>query len=301
MRTVFGDRVRTVLATAWRSMQEATRLTVVPFAPFREDSTGASPIERAAALERGLEECVAHWGSDHPNTIAARNNLASKYSAIGRRGAAISQFEQALNDAVEVLGEEHAQTEVIRENLAWCYEDAARFEEAVHQWERLVHQRTEKLDADDADLVTAHAHLALAYRRTNRFDAAIVHYEHALGDSVDAPPSASESWRIGLALALKSAGRLEEAGQQFQLVLGQRRRRLGPRHHQTLTVHHQLGLVYALADLETEAVRTLQATYRDCLAAAGDPEVRLLTLKVRRDLAAAYRAAGRPREAASLF
>lgn len=296
-----GDRLKGRLAAAWRSAVRTAGAAVRPPAPSWEGSTSVRPAERAEALEHALDDCAARWGADHPRTIAARNNLASKYSVIGRRGAAIAQFEQALEDAVRVLGEEHPQTEVVRENLAHCYEDSARFDEAAQHWERLVHQRTERLGPHAADTLISHAHLALAYRRTNRLDAAITHYGRALDTPPDIPAAETESWRIGLALALKATGHPEEAGQQFQIVLEQRRRRLGPRHHQTLTVHYQLGRAHALAEREAEAVRVLQAAYRDCLAAAGDPEVRLLALKVRRDLAAAYRAVGRAREAAALY
>jgi len=47
-------------------------------------------------------------------------------------------------------------------------------------------------------------------------------------------------------------------------------------------------------------VRVLREVYRHCLAAVGDPEVRRLALRVRRELAAAYRAAGRPQAVAAL-
>ncbi|TDQ49612.1 tetratricopeptide repeat protein [Actinorugispora endophytica] len=290
----------TALTAAWHLVLRTTGFASArPESPW--ETIGASPAERAAALARVLEDHVVNCGSDHPRTIAARNNLASKYSEIGLRGAAIAQFEQALDDAVKALGEEHAQTDVIRENLAWCYEDTARFDEAASHWERLVRQRSDQLGARAADTVGARAHLALAYRRTGRFDAAIAHYERALADSPDGSPGESESLRIGLALALRSAGRPEDSCPQFRMVLAQRRRRLGARHHQTLTVHHQLGRACAAAGHAAEAVRILRDVYRDCLAAVGDPEVRLLTLKVRRDLAAAYRAAGRPKEAAALY
>src|SRR5690606_23761635 len=80
---------------------------------------GHTPGQRAASLERTLDDHVQRFGSDDPRSIAARNNLASKYAQIGRRAAAIAQFELALQDAIQVFGEDHPQTDVIRENLAW--------------------------------------------------------------------------------------------------------------------------------------------------------------------------------------
>src|SRR5690606_41396272 len=83
-------------------------------------SDGMGPTERTAALELALAECAEQLGPDHPDTIAARNNLAGRYAATGRRDAALAQFGQALDDAVRVLGErseEHTSELQSRENL----------------------------------------------------------------------------------------------------------------------------------------------------------------------------------------
>ncbi|UOE22002.1 tetratricopeptide repeat protein [Thermobifida halotolerans] len=298
-RAIFGNRIAPLLTAAWRSVLRV--VTPGGSADSLWAALGASPAERTAALEQALDECVEHWGDDHPHTITARNNLAGKYCEIGRRGAAITQFERALDDAVRVLGEHHAQTEVIRENLALCYEDAARFAEAAHHWEQLLSHRLAHLGEHDADTVLTRARLAEACRRVGRFDEAVTHYERVLDGKAEASAEETESWRIGMALALRETGRLDSCREQLWTVLVRRRRRLGARHPRTLTVHHQLGLAYARSGRHDDAARVLREVYRHCLAAAGDPDVRLLCLRVRRDLAAAYRAAGRPRDAAALY
>ncbi|MFY7069752.1 tetratricopeptide repeat protein [Nocardiopsis changdeensis] len=254
---------------------------------------------RAASLERTLRSLVERLGTEHPDTITARNNLATKYAQMGRRQAAVQQFELALDEAVAVFGTEHPRTEIIRENLAWAFEDAGRPADAAAQWEVLLRDRESAFGPSDEDTVEARSRLAVCYRRSGRLDAAMAHYERALADVQDA--ERSEDLRLGLSAAQNMAGRHDEAVRQLRMVLAGRRRRMGKGHLDTLTVHHRLGRAYTQAGRTDEAVETLRDAYRVALNSSGDPEVRRLTLRLRRDLAGAYSAAGRHREADALF
>ncbi|WP_245646172.1 tetratricopeptide repeat protein [Nocardiopsis trehalosi] len=283
----------------WRSLLRRTG-----FAPNGTPSAGAgpegrTPAVRAAALERALQDSLAAHGPDDPRSIAAGNNLASKYAQMGRREAAVSRFEATLEAAVAVFGADHPQTDVIRENLAWSYEDIGRPADAADMWEALLQNRDTRLGATAPDTVAARSRLAVCYRRTGRHDAAIAHFERAVEDAGSVEES--EDLRIGLSLAYSGVGRYDDATQQLRMVLAQRNRRLGSRHLDTLLVHHRLGRAYTQAGRPEEAVETLRAAYRSGLAAAGDPEIRMLTLKMRRDLAGALSAVGRHRDAAALF
>ncbi|MFL1428518.1 MULTISPECIES: tetratricopeptide repeat protein [unclassified Nocardiopsis] len=254
---------------------------------------------RAASLERTLRSLVERLGTEHPDTITARNNLATKYAQMGRRQAAVQQFELALDEAVAVFGTEHPRTEIIRENLAWAFEDAGRPADAAAQWEVLLRDRESAFGPSDEDTVEARSRLAVCYRRSGRLDAAMAHYQRALADVRDA--ERSEDLRLGLSAAQNMAGRHDEAVRQLHAVLAVRRRRLGKGHLDTLTVHHRLGRAYTQAGHTDAAVETLRDAYRVALNSSGDPEVRRLTLRLRRDLAGAYSAAGRHREADALF
>ncbi len=264
-----------------------------------DQSRRQTPAMRAAELEQTLHETVEAHGSADARSIAARNNLASKYAQIGRRAAAISQFEHARDDAVATFGDDHEQTDVIRENLAWSYEDAGRFDDAAGQWESLLSNREQSLGNTAGDTVTARARLAQCYRRSGRPDAAIARFEQALEDSMAA--AERDGLRLGLSMALTAAGRHNNAIHQLRIALTDRQRRLGHRHHDTLAVHHRLGRTYAQAGRTNEAVDTLRLAYRHGLAVAGDPDIRTLTMRIRRDLAGALSSSGRHRDAAALF
>ena len=275
----------------------------VPALPKGSGPSSAPPVPtagmRAAALERTLQSLVERLGTEHPDTITARNNLATKYAQMGRRQAAVQQFELALGEAVAIYGEEHPRSEIIRENLAWAFEDAGRPADAAGQWEILLGQRENQFGAADEDTVEARARLAVCYRRSGRVDAAVAHYERAIEDV--AHTERREELRLGLSAAQSMAGRYEEAAAQLRMVLAGRRRRLGRGHLETLTVHHRLGRSYTQAGRADEAVDVLREAYRAALTSSGDPEVRRLILRLRRDLAGAYNAAGRHREAKALL
>lgn len=255
--------------------------------------------KRAAALEHTLQSLVERLGTEHPDTITARNNLATKYAQMGRRQAAVQQFELALAEAVSVYGEEHPRTEIIRENLAWAYEDAGRPADAAGQWEILLGQRESQFGPADEDTVEARMRLAVCYRRSGRLDAAVAHYERAIEDV--ASTKRREELRLGLSAAQSMSGRYEAAISQLRMVLAARRRRLGKGHLDTLAVHHRLGRSHTQAGRPDEAVEVLREAYRVALSSSGDPEVRRLTVRLRRDLAGAYNAAGRHREADALL
>ncbi|WP_017581068.1 tetratricopeptide repeat protein [Nocardiopsis valliformis] len=254
---------------------------------------------RAAALERTLQSLVERLGTEHPDTITARNNLATKYAQMGRRQAAVQQFELALGEAVAVYGEDHPRTEIIRENLAWALEDVGCPADAAAQWETLLSQRENQFGPADEDTVEARMRLAVCYRRSGRVDAAVAHYARAIEDV--ASTERREELRLGMSAAQSMAGRYEEAISQLRMVLAGRRRRLGKGHLNTLAVHHRLGRAYTQAGRADEAVEVLREAYRVALNSSGDPEVRRLTMRLRRDLAGAYNAAGRHREADALL
>lgn len=254
---------------------------------------------RAESLELSLQSLVETAGPQDLRSITARNNLASKYAQMGRRQEAVYHFELALAEAARGFGEEHPRTEIIRENLAWAYEDAAQPAEAAEQWELLLQQREAQFGSTDEDTVWARTRLAVCYRKSGRVDAAIAHFERAAEDV--ASHELREDLRVGLSTAYGMVGRYDDAVQQLRMVLAQRRRRLGKGHLDTLKVHHRLGRAYTKAGRTAEAAQALREAYRNALASWGDPEVRRLAMRMRRDLAGAYSAAGRHREAAGLF
>ena len=56
-------------------------------------------------------------GSDHPDTLITRNNLAVAYRSAGRLTEAIDEWEKLLPDCRRLLGAEHPLTKLVEKNL----------------------------------------------------------------------------------------------------------------------------------------------------------------------------------------
>jgi tetratricopeptide (TPR) repeat protein len=153
-------------------------------------------------------------GADHPDTLAARNDLAAAYQAAGRTAEAITLHEQNLADRERVLGADHLDTLNARHNLAASYYEAGRTAEAITLLEQNLADRERVLGADHPDTLNARNNLANAYRDAGRTAEAITLHEQNLADrervlGADHPDTLAA--RNNLAAAYRDAGRTAEA------------------------------------------------------------------------------------------
>ncbi len=81
--------------------------------------------------ERALADSEQVLGTDHPDTITARGNLASAYHAAGRMAPGLQQAEQTRADAARVWGPDHQNTLTSSANLALAYHAAGRMTDAI--------------------------------------------------------------------------------------------------------------------------------------------------------------------------
>ena len=76
-------------------------------------------MAEAIPLYRGaLADSERVRGTDHPDTLRSRNNLAMAYRAAGRTAEAIPLLEQTLADSERMQGTDHPDTNAAREYLA---------------------------------------------------------------------------------------------------------------------------------------------------------------------------------------
>ncbi|MFF9902895.1 tetratricopeptide repeat protein [Streptomyces olivaceus] len=101
-------------------------------------------------------------GDDHPDTLTARNNLASSYSAAGRIQDALDLREQVLADCERILGDDHPDTLTARNNLAGSYSAAGRLQDALDLGERVLADCERILGDDHPDTLSARNNLARA-------------------------------------------------------------------------------------------------------------------------------------------
>ena len=263
------------------------------------DDSPAQAIEYGRRLVADLDRV---YGTDHPDTLVARNNLARAYRAAGRLNEAISLFEAILLDRERVLGRDHPETLSSRNNLARTYRSAGRLSEAIDLFERTLTDRERVLGREHPDTLTTRGYLAYAYRSAGRLDEAIPLYEATHADferilGTDHPDTLEA--RHNLAQAYLSAGRLDEAIPLYESSLTDREQVLGRDHPDTLLSRNSLAVAYGTAGRLREAIplhRRANADFERVLG--GDHPY---TMMSRYGLAVAYQAAGQLDRAIPLF
>jgi tetratricopeptide (TPR) repeat protein len=135
-----------------------------------------------AQCERVLADREAVEGADHPDTIAARANLAYAYRIAKRFRDAIPQYERTLDDRIRVQGPDHPDTLTTRSNLAACYQQACRLAEAIPQYKRALADSERTLGAGDTATLITRCNLASAYYTAGRLTEVVVVLRRALTD-----------------------------------------------------------------------------------------------------------------------
>jgi hypothetical protein len=101
-------------------------------------------------------------GSDHPDTLKARNTLAVAYHTAGRTADAVPLVERTLAARERLLGADHPSTLASRNNLARAYRAAGRPADAIPLFEMNVAACERLLGADHPKTVASRHHLELA-------------------------------------------------------------------------------------------------------------------------------------------
>ena len=105
----------------------------------------------AITLAESVTRASDLLGTDHPDTLASRNNLAMACLLAGRLEEAIALYELNLRHFESILGPHHPDTLASRNNLASAYQDAGRLEEAITLFEQTLEDRTRILGPHHPD------------------------------------------------------------------------------------------------------------------------------------------------------
>lgn len=242
------------------------------------------------------------FGPDHPDTLAARDDLAHWYERARRLDEAIQLHEQNLADRERVLGPGNPDTIGSRNGLAQAWISAQRYGEATLLLERSVADCDRALGPDHPLTWESRSRLADVYQYAGWLDDAIPILEWKLrrferrGAMLD-PDVMSQRWEI--ALVYRSAGRPAEAISLLEALVSDYGR-AGRNDRNAPLASESLGLAYRSAGRLAEAISLLERAAKECERLGRDyPYVN--TWHVRHELALAYRSAGRFREAIVLL
>jgi tetratricopeptide (TPR) repeat protein len=264
---------------------------------------GQGQVTQAAAyLQRALADTMRILGNDHPQTLAARNNLACAYESAGDLGRAIPLHEQALAESARVLGDDHPDTLAARNNLAYACESAGDLGRAIPLYKQALADRRRVLGGDHPATLAARNNLASAYYSAGDLGRAIRMLEQALSDTVrvlggDHPQTLAA--RNNLAGAYQAAGDLGRAIRLLEQTLADTARVLGGDHPQTLTFRNNLAGAYLAAGDPGRAISLFKQGLADTARVLGadHPD----TLASRNHLARAYESSGDLRSAIPLY
>ncbi|MEV7168414.1 hypothetical protein AB0O18_01850 [Streptomyces sp. NPDC093224] len=204
------------------------------------------PYRAAADLTGILRRREDRLGPRHPDTLAARHQLAFFTGEAGNPHAAAARFAALAADAASVLGPDHPDTLAARHALAHSTGEAGAPAEAARQLARLLTDRLRVQHPDDPRVLATRRGL-LWYRADDPARAAAP-WAELLADTLrclgpdDPHTLAVRGSRAALAAR---AGRTDEAAAAWESVTADRARVMGPAHPHT--VHARLEWARALA------------------------------------------------------
>jgi tRNA A-37 threonylcarbamoyl transferase component Bud32 len=260
--------------------------------------------ERAAArdqFERSLALLRVTAGDDHPDTLAAANNLATQHIADGQYGPAEALLADILARLRRSAGDDPTAVPAAAANLGLLYWSRAEYARA----EPLLREARDGLLAargpDDPGTLMAANNLSQVYAAQGKADVAeplltetLVTARRALGPT----HSTTLICANNLAELSRERGRTGDAEKLLRQTLDDCRRDRGPTDETTLACGNNLGLLYfglgRLGPAEELFAETL-AGCRKALSAAHP-----MTLQVAGNLAVVHRERGRLDRAVAL-
>ncbi|MEU4173556.1 tetratricopeptide repeat protein, partial [Streptomyces sp. NPDC026589] len=174
-----------------------------------------------------------HLGPDHPDTLAARSNLAGWQGASGDAARAAAAYEELLPNLARVQGPDHPDTLAARGNLAYWLGEAGDAAGAVAEYTQLLDDLVRVLGSDHLHTLTARANLAHWRGKAGDAAGAAAAYQKLLADREQLLGSDhlhTLTARANLAHWRGKAGDAAGAAAAYQKLLADREQLLGSDH-----------------------------------------------------------------------
>ncbi|MFD9285692.1 tetratricopeptide repeat protein [Streptomyces mirabilis] len=227
-----------------------------------------------------------HLGSDHPNTLTARHNLAHWQGEAGDAQGAADAYTAVLADSIRMLGPDHPNTLVLRHNLARLRGEMGDIQGAADAYTAELADSIRMLGPDHPNTLTLRHNLARLRGEMGDIQGAADAYTAMLADSIqvlgpDHPRTLT--LRHNLARLRGEAGDAQGAADAYTALLVDYIRVLGPDHPNTLTARHDLAHWQGEAGDAQGAADAHAALLADYIRVLGPDHPNTLTL--RHDLA----------------
>jgi tetratricopeptide (TPR) repeat protein len=216
-------------------------------------------LEEVPILREVVKERDKALGSEHPDTLLSRDDLAQALDRGGKYPEAETEFRSVIASRERVFGANSSETLETRARLARTFMDAGRFAEAESELLAVRGPLEKALGAEHPDVIQVRDNLAFVLFREGKNEEADVEMqaviklrEKVLGLS---DPSTIRS-RYRMANILEAEGKYGEAETESRSTLELSEKALGPEHPTTLLVRNslanQLGRRAKYPEAETE-------------------------------------------------
>jgi tetratricopeptide (TPR) repeat protein len=212
-----------------------------------------------------LKEREQALGPEHPDTLAARHNLALALLREGKNSEAEAECRAVIQLREKVLGPEHADTLATRETLASALANQGKNGEAEAEFRKLISLREKVLGPDSLATLKAGNDLAIVLSREGRYAEAATEQRAVLNaeEKLLGPENPDTlTVRQNLAVFLYYQGNYAEAEAEYSAVLKSREKVLGPEHPDTLATRHWLAIVFADQGKNAEAEAEFRTVLR---------------------------------------
>ncbi|AOS61978.1 tetratricopeptide repeat protein [Actinoalloteichus hymeniacidonis] len=211
-------------------------------------------------------------GPDHPDTFAARSDLAASRGEAGDAAGAAAAFQALFADRLRVNGPDHPDSLIARSNLISWRGEAGDVDGAVEECEALLTDELRVLGPDHPDTLTTRSNLASwraesgdVLRALDEFEAVLVDRVRILGphhpDTLGTRGNLA-SWR-------GEAGNAARAAADFEELLTAVDQVLGPDHPDTLSVRSNLASWCGELGDVAEAISRFEALLADRIRILG--------------------------------
>ncbi|MFC7280006.1 FxSxx-COOH system tetratricopeptide repeat protein [Paractinoplanes rhizophilus] len=232
--------------------------------------------------QRLLTDNLRILGSDHPDVLTTRTQLARWQGEAGDAAGAATAFEQVVADRVRMLGADHPYTLAARSQLADWRGETGDPAGAVAAYKQLLADRVRILGADHPHALNTRHNLADWRGMAGDPARAVTELEKLLTDRVrllgpDHPDTLTT--RSLLATWRGEAGDAPRAVAKLEQVLVDRLRALGPNHPDTLNTRHNVAYWRGMAGDPARAVTELEKVLTDRVRLLGPDHPDTLTTR----------------------
>jgi tetratricopeptide (TPR) repeat protein len=270
-------RIWQALSFGWRGLRRPIFWCVCTLADAEAKQSKFVYAEERLRAEFYFGGAPQIIGTDYPDTLSSRNNLAGAYRSAGQLDDAITLYQSIWADSEQILGPDHLDTLRSRCNLAYTYWLVGRLDDAIPMFQAVLADTERVFGTDHPFTLNSRNNLAGAYESAGRLEDAIPIFEANLADQervLDLDHANTLASRNNLAGAYESAGRLDEAISLYQTTLAGYERVLGPDHPDTLNSRSNLAVTLWHAGRTDKALAEMERAAKLAQILGADHEMR---------------------------